>query len=214
LTAPSSWVIADPVAGRPLGSGVARMTLENRNKAGRRRRLFQRVALAWSVALLSAIPTPSPAETTAKDIMVAVRTFGFVVHPPTGEVLLAVVFDPTRPQSASDLQTVISVLDGGAHVGGMTVQPVPIPVTELNRLVGFRFVLLIGDVQNYRQAIFERTRGQGIVTISTDLDCVRAGLCVMGVAAEPRVQVLVNRAASDAAAVEFMLAFRMMITEL
>jgi hypothetical protein len=80
--------------------------------------------------------------------------------------------------------------------------------------VGFRFVLLIGDVQNYRQAIFERTRGQGIVTISTDLDCVRAGLCVMGVAAEPRVQVLVNRAASDAAAVEFMLAFRMMITEL
>jgi hypothetical protein len=36
----------------------------------------------------------------------------------------------------------------------------------------------------------------------------------MGVAAQPRVQVLVNRTAAAAAAVEFLLAFRMMITEM
>ncbi len=171
-------------------------------------------ALASFAVMVLVYAPPALAETTAKDILVAVRTLGFVVDPPLGTVPLAVVFDPAQPQSAADLQTVIQVLDHGTRVGGITVQPVPVAITELDRLVGFRFVLLMAGVQSYRQVIFDRTRGQGVVTISTDLECVRAGLCVMGVAAQPRVQILVNRTASQAAAVEFLVAFRMMITEM
>ena len=178
------------------------------------------LAMAMPLAFLPAVTPSVLAEaltdktTTDKDVLVAVRTLAFVVHPPAGAVPLAVVFDPAAPQSLAELQTVIGVLDDGTRVGAMTVHPVPVAITDLDQLSNYRFVLLIAGVQSYRQAIFDRTRGQGIVTISADLDCVRAGLCVMGVAAQPRVQVLVNRTAAAAAAVEFLLAFRMMITEM
>ena len=179
-----------------------------------RRRRLMLVVLAWIFALLPGIASPCQAETTTKDILVAVRTLGFVVDPPVGDVPLAVVFDPTLPQSVAELRTVVAALDGASRIGAVTVHPLPVPVADLNRLTDFRFVLLVGGVQGYRQAIFEKTKGRGVVTISTDLDCVRAGFCVLGVAAQPRVQVLVNRLASQAAAVEFLVAFRMMITEL
>ncbi len=198
----------------PLWSDMTGMALNPWNDLDGRRRGFRRAILAVAVALLSAMAGPSHAETTAKDILVAVRTLGFVVHPPTGTVALAIVVDPALAQSTTDLQTVNTVLDGGIPIGAMVVRPVAIAVTELDRLADFRFVLVMGGVQSYRQAIFDRTRGRGIVTISTDFDCVRAGLCVLGVAAEPRVQVLVSRAACMAAAVEFLVAFRMMISEM
>ena len=171
------------------------------------------VALAWLLAMVPGVP-PAAAGTTVKDVLVAVRTIGFVVNPPTGAVELAVVFDPGRPDSVDEMKTALAALADGTRVGGATVHPVPLAVTELSPLKAFRFVLLTGGVSGYFQTVFDQTRGRGVLTMSTDLACVRAGQCVMGVAAEPRVQVLVNRAASQAAAVEFAVSFRMMITEL
>ncbi|MEI6558728.1 MAG: hypothetical protein WCO00_10000 [Rhodospirillaceae bacterium] len=167
-----------------------------------------------ALAALIVTPAPSRAETTVKDVLVAVRTLGFVANPPVGPVDLAVVFDPAQPLSLTDMKTVRTVLNTGIVIGTALVRPVPVPVTELDRLTGFRFVLLTDGLGPHVHTIADMTRGLGVLTISTDLSCVRGGQCVMGVASEPRVQVLVNRAASDAAAVRFAVSFRMMITEL
>ena len=101
----------------------------------------------------------------------------------------------------------------GRAMGDAAGFPVPLPLDQLNRITDFRFVLVTSGLEHQQQAIFERTRGSGTVTISTDLACVEAGWCVIGVNAEPRVQVLVNGKAAVAAGVQFDATFLMMIRE-
>jgi hypothetical protein len=63
-------------------------------------------------------------------------------------------------------------------------------------------------------AIAAAARGLHAVTLSTDMACVNSGNCVVGVAAEPRVEIVVSRAASGANGVSFAQAFRVMIREI
>ena len=178
-------------------------------------------AHALSVALvlaLSLAPQPLRAEAgqaaSVKNIQVAMHTLGFLTPPPSGPVDLAVLFDPAEPESVADLKTISEALERTPRAGAVPVRAVPLAVAELNRLAAFHFVLLTGGLRAYFPAVAEMARGRGVLTISTDLSCVRADQCVMGVAVEPRVQVLVSRRACEAAAVNFATSFRMMITEL
>jgi hypothetical protein len=194
---------------------------DRRNK-GRAERIRGAAGVAaLAISLLLTLPTTAPVRaesgsgvTSTKAVLVAVRTLGFVLNPPTGAVDLAVVYDPSQPASLADLKTVTTTLTNGTAVGAAVVRPVPVPVAELSRIKSFHFVLLVGGLQPWFSTVADLVHGQGILTISTDLGCVRAGQCVMGVAVEPRVQVLVNRVAAQAAAVDFAVSFRMMITEL
>lgn len=174
----------------------------------------RRAVLTAAVVLGCLLAIPVAAQTSPKDVQVAVRTLGFVANPPSGPVDLAILFDPAVPMSATDAQAAADTIGAGLRIGSATVRPVLLPVGELNRLAGFRFVLLTAGLEAHFEAVAEATRGRGILSISADFACVRAGRCVMAVASEPRVQVLVNRAASEAAAVEFAAAFRLMITEM
>jgi hypothetical protein len=185
----------------------------NINKTAGGHRWAMAVMLCWILAELLIVPMPAMADIAAKAVLVAVRTFAFVGDAPNGAIDLAIAFDPADAVSRADMKTALDALSGDLQVGGLSVHPVPLPVSELDRLSAFRFVLITSGLQRYGAAIFTRTRGRGTMTVSADLDCVRDGYCVMGVVAEPRVEVVVNRAAAQAAAVTFDPNFIMMITE-
>ncbi len=51
------------------------------------------------------------------------------------------------------------------------------------------------------------------MTISAELSCVRTGICAVGIAGTPHVEVIVNRQLSAMSGVDFAEAFRMMVTE-
>jgi len=164
--------------------------------------------------ILWLVPSPLEAATSIEDILIAVRTIIFTDSPPSGKVPLAILFDSNQPQSVADLQTAVDVLDGGTQVGTLMVRAVPLPIDQLDRLSSFRFVLITSSLKDYQKDIFERSKGTGTVTISTDVECVKQGLCVMGVVSEPRVQILLSSSACLAAAVKFLIPFRMMIKEM
>lgn len=171
-------------------------------------------ALAATLLLACSQAGPAFAQITSKDVQVAVRTIGFLRNPPNGPVDLAILFDPALPASAADARTAEATLGTGLRIGAATVRPVPVSVGELGRLGAIRFALITGGLQTHYGSIFEATRARGILSISADFACARAGRCVMAVASEPRVQILVNRQASEACAIEFAAAFRLMITEM
>jgi hypothetical protein len=50
--------------------------------------------------------------------------------------------------------------------------------------------------------------------VTTDLNQVRDGVCLMGVRSSPKVQIVVNRAAANASGITFATVFRVMITEI
>lgn len=154
------------------------------------------------------------AEMTPKTIQVATRTLAFVVNPPVGPTEFAILYDPAIPASATDAGIAMKTLDGGLSMRQVTVLPVLLPVSELSRLSHYRFVLVTSGLQDRYDAIAEAARGHGVLTIAADFDCVRRGRCTMAVTAEPRVEILVNRAVSQANGVEFAAAFRILISEM
>jgi hypothetical protein len=151
---------------------------------------------------------------TDKTIQVAVRTIGFVVNPPVGSVPLAILYDPQNPESVADARTAVATLGSGLPVRAAVVTPELVPVGNLDRLRDYRFVLIMSGLQNRYDDIFEAARGRGALTISADAGCVRTGRCVMAVASEPRVEILVNQSVGRLNGVEFLAAFRMMISEM
>ncbi len=180
----------------------------------RTRRMRARLLALAMAALVLVAARPCPAQMTGRDVQVAVRTLGFIASPPSGAVGLAIVFDPAAPASVAESLVAQTVLGTGLRVGPATVSAVRVPVDDLARLSGLRFALLTNGLRPHFDRIFEATRRHGILSISPDFTCVRAGRCVMAVASEPRVQILVNREAARASAVEFDAAFRMMINEM
>ena len=157
---------------------------------------------------------PVQANTTMKDVMVAVRTLGFVENPPQGPVDFAVIYDPTKEDSINDKDNTYAVLDGGTPVGPAIIRTVPITISELSRLKEFKFILLTAGIDKIIPKITELTKNTGILTISTNLDYVRKGQCVLGIVSEPMVKVLINRDASNNNGISFAVFFRMMITEI
>ena len=163
---------------------------------------------------LCIMPIVSYAETSMKDIMVAVRTLGFVSNPPVGRIDFAVIYDPSNPLSVHDKDNAYAVLDGGTPVGQAIIRTMPFTISEIDRIKEFKFVLLTSGIDDYIPIISKVTKNSGILTITTNLEYVRKGYCVMGVVSEPTVKVLINRQIANNNGISFAVFFRMMIMEI
>ena len=160
--------------------------------------------------ILLFLTCPAFAETTVKDIMVAVRTIGFIINPPMGKVDLAVIYDPEKPLSVMDRDLVWETIDGGTAVGDNIVRSVAIPISDVKELSNYKFVLITTDLENYIGDINKIINQKGIVSFSTNLNYVKNGQCVLGVVSEPKVQLFLSKINKGI----FTIYFRMMTTEI
>ena len=147
-------------------------------------------------------------------MLISVRTLGFLKNPPEGLSDFAVIYDPANPDSTRDKTAVYDAIDGGTPIGPAIIRTAPIPVTELHRIKNYRYILITSGIDSYIPKIRQMIQGSGIVTITTNLNYVASGDCVLGVSSDPKVQVLLNRNAASDAAVSFSTSFRMMIQEM
>jgi hypothetical protein len=171
-----------------------------------------RRAAALLVAALVPL-APACAETTAKDAQVIVKAIGFQAAKPGGDVKVAVVFAPDQPESVKDAEQAKAALEA-AKTPTLTPVPVLVPATQLSALDQCQLVFVTAGTAAVRDAVFEAAKARKLLTVSTDAACAQGGKCVMAVKSEPRVEILVNRAAAQASSVEFTTAFRMMISEI
>ena len=148
-----------------------------------------RAALIAAAAILaSAGPVQADG---GREIQVAARTLSFLDGGPSGKVVFAIVFDPSKPASVAEKDEVMSALGSAGDAGA--------------------FYLTHGV--NYTAAgAFAKSKK--ILSISSDMACVQSGACVMGVAATPKVEIVVNSAAATAIGAKFKAAFKMMIKEI
>jgi hypothetical protein len=146
------------------------------------------------------------AATTARDLQVIARAVGFINGLPRGAVDVAVVDGPGA-------DALLAAMGRGVSAGGVTLNPRRVRLSGLGAS-GVR-VIIVPEGQGASHAtIAAAARSLGAVTLSTDMACVRARRCVVGVAASPRVEIVVSRAAAAASGVSFAQAFRVMIREI
>jgi hypothetical protein len=146
------------------------------------------------------------AATTARDLQVIARAVGFINGLPRGAIDVAIVEGPGANALAAAMGRRVTA-------GGMTLNPRLVPISRL-AASGVRVIIVPEGQHASHMAIATAAHTLSAVTLSTDMNCVRSGHCVVGVSASPRVEIVVSRAAAAASGVSFSQAFRVMIREI
>lgn len=145
------------------------------------------------------------AQTTPRDAQLIARAVGFANGLPRGAVDVAVVDGPGA-------DAVLAAMGASVSAGGVTLTPRRVSLSVLAASHARVIIVPEGQASVHAQ-IAEAARATGALTISTDMSCVRANRCVVGVASAPRVEIVVSRAAARASGVSFAQAFQVMIRE-
>jgi hypothetical protein len=174
--------------------------------------------LSLSVAIFASIcfySSFSWAETTPKDMQVLGRALGFLEKPLTGSVVVGVVYAPGNSASEADLKAVQDTLAKGLKSGNVTLEAKAIPITALGSEINDLKVIFVTEgLSSQYEQIVAAIKDKGILSVTTDLGCVQAEKCAVGVKSEPKVEIIVSRAAAGAVGVAFSASFRMMIKEI
>jgi hypothetical protein len=164
-----------------------------------------------AAAALFLVPITALAD-GGREVQVAGRTLSFLDNGPTGKVVFAIVFDPSKPASVAEKDEVMAAIGSGMSAGSATIVG---RAVELNNLgsAGDAGAFYLTHGVNYTAAgAFAKSKK--ILSISSDMTCVQSGACVMGVAASPKVEIVVNSATAQASGISFKAAFKMMIKEI
>jgi hypothetical protein len=175
--------------------------------------LIRYFALFALLAGCAAIAVPASAEVTARDLQVAGRALGFVQNPPRGIMRVGIVYSAGVSPSFEQAKLVADILGTGLRAGNVDLRPVLVDVRNaLTADVDLFYLTEHLDPAQTPLAGICATRGTPCIT--TDLAQVQAGICAIGIRSQPKVEIIVNRAAASASGVSFATAFRMLITEL
>lgn len=166
---------------------------------------------AVAAAALMVAPVFAHAD-TQKDLQVAVRALTFLEKAPTGTVVMGVVFDPSKPASVAEKNTVMSTIGGGYSAGGLTVTAKAVEAGAVGSVSGVSVLFVTGGVAY--GAVGAAAKGKNLITIGSDTACATSGGCAISVSADPKVEIVVNRAVASAVGATFKAAFRMMIREI
>ena len=169
----------------------------------RRPRVWAMAALAWGMASHA-----HAASFTPKDLQVLGRAIAFMVPPPGPDTFLAIAYAPGNAASRQDAEAIAALIGGGLTAGRTVLRP---RLVDTNGLAAGGFAVVIAAAGANGPPLNAAARGARALCVTTEIEPVRAGLCTMAITSEPRVEIVVNHAASG---VEFAAAFRMMIREM
>lgn len=180
--------------------------------------LSRRHLLALGPAILGGgLGTPRPAraaaQPTPRDLRVVTKAVGFLHPPPGSTVQIALAYGDAAGPGRIAAEQLAEASEGLARVGGLSPQFRAVSLEQLRSGVMPAVVVLAEALPSDAGLLAGLVRGRGVLTITSDPALVRAGLLVMAVRSEPRVEILVSRVAEQAAGVTFAPAFRMMIQE-
>jgi len=179
-------------------------------EASRRAALTALWVALWGGALGAAQPQ---AEFTRRDLETVGRALAFLERPPTGPVVIGVVYPGSSAAGRAEADRIASTIGDGLEVRPIVLMARPLTVEEVAFNTDVVALLLTAAALPAAERLASAIAGRGVLTIVSDPTIVEAGRAVMAVRTSPRVEIAVNRSAARAAGVGFAPAFRMMIHE-
>jgi ABC-type uncharacterized transport system substrate-binding protein len=158
-------------------------------------------------------PVSGRADVTLTDLQIAARALSFMEDPLTGTVRVGIVHAPTNARSARQAEDLRSMLAGGLQVGSLELRPVMVRLDEA-QVADVDLFFLTEYLNPHEVPLSAVSAARRIPCVTTDIAQVQSGACIMGVRSAPKIEILVNRAASIASGMAFATVFRVMITEL
>lgn len=151
--------------------------------------------------------------TSPKELKIGIHVIDFMASPPAGRTGFGIVYDSRLHDSLEDAQAALASLS----MPGLTLpdglKPVLVDIKDLDQAANLRVVVVADHMKASYDQLADYGRRTHTLILSSDLDCVRAGKCTVGIASTPRVEVIVSTQQAQASAIQFSEAFRMMVTE-
>ena len=177
--------------------------------AAQRRRFL---VLASLIPLLTLAPEEARAQPTSRDLQLVARVLGFLEQPPSGLVDVGIVYPQGSAEGRAEAVRLAALFEDGVRAGGVTLRPRPLAIEEMPA-AGLRVALLTDSAVRQAAALARKVASREVLTVTFDQPVVDEGLVVLAVRSQPRVEILVSRAAARSAGIGFAGAFRMMIQE-
>jgi len=170
-------------------------------------------AVALGAFILSAVSSPALA-TDQKDITVGLKALPLLTDKISGSAVAAIVYDASSPASSADAEAIKAAIGSGiAAPGGVNISAIMVPTSDLSKLSQTKIAFIAKGTSAAFGAIASAASSNKVLTISTDLDCVKAGKCILGVVSEPSVEIYYSKSAGDAANIGFSQAFAMLVKQ-
>lgn len=171
------------------------------------------VALGLGIFGTLSVAPATLAETSKKDVLVASRALNFISPKPSGTVIAAIIYDPSNAASKADADGLMATIGSSLKAGKVTLSAKLVEINNLAEVSGAGIAFVTDGLAANHGAIANQLSGTGVLAASTDLACVQAGKCALGVSTSPKVEIFVNKAAAGSAGLEFLPAFLMMVKE-
>jgi hypothetical protein len=154
------------------------------------------------------------ADITKTDVQVAARALSFVSDPLSGTVRVGIVYARSSPRSVREAERLRTILADGLRIGAVELRPILVETADVAGADVDLFFLTEHMAATETPDLLGNDNRRPILCVTTDIEQVRNGSCVMGVRSQPKVEVFVNRASASASEITFSTVFRVMITEL
>jgi hypothetical protein len=173
------------------------------------------VIILWAVFALMMFSGPAFSATTSVDLLVGAKTLPLLNDPMTGTASLAIIFDPASTASVSEANEIKSILGNGFEVpGDLKLVGALVSVEDLGKLSAARIAILTTGLGSHFNAIGAAAARNRVLTMSTDLGCVEAERCVLGIKSQPHVEIYFSKTAADAAQITFGQVFTMLVKQI
>ena len=185
-----------------------------RKPADHRRKSFAAVSRAAFAALMCGafVSAPAHAEFTLKAAQIMGRVLGFMDHPPSAQINLGLVYDPAAAASKKQAENLLGQLGSGYKAGNFTLIPKLVKIGDVSSASVNVFVLMDGVGGAAKMA--DVIKAKKIPCFTGDIAQVNSGACLVGIATDPKVEIVFNRGLAAASGISFGSAFHMMISEI
>ena len=156
--------------------------------------------------------------TDSLDITSGLNTLPLLVDKITGDTTIGIAYNPLSSTSASDAHNIKAMIDAGEKTGIKLpgrgkLSAILVSVNELGKLSRARIAFLTPGLEAYFANINTATSAASILTITTDIDCVRAAKCIIGIETKPNLTIYYSKSAADSAKIEFSQSFSMLVKQ-
>jgi len=167
----------------------------------------------WLLLAVACTTGPVAAEAAEFNVAVAARVVAFRQPPPSGTVTVAIVYDPGDAESQAEAAAIERSVGSGVSAGKAMLRVRKVAVSQLGGLASMSAAFVTSGLRDRQVDIAAAAQRASVLTITSDLACVRAGQCAVAVNGGARVQISVSRAACSAARIQFGSAFLMLVKE-
>ncbi len=155
----------------------------------------------------------TPVLAAGLNVAVAARVLSFIQPAPAGAITAVILFNPGDPASEAEAASIERSVAGGMTIGKAVLRVRRVSANQLGGLAGASVAFVTSGLRDRQADIAAVAQKGSILTITSDIGCVQAGRCAVAVSSTPKVQITVNRAACQAAHIQFGSAFLMLVKE-